>query len=451
MTIRRASAPIHGLKTLAVDADGTFEAVVAVFGNVDLGGDRIAPGAFTKSLARWDESGDPIPVIWSHQWDDPFNHIGEVTAARELYPGDDRLPEGIRDLGGLWVRGRLDMEEPKARQAWKLLKKRRTREFSFAYDVMPDGERRASDGVNDLVELDLIEVGPTLKGMNPATQLLDVKSAIGSHSTGTSDDTWDGPANEANLSNDAGASTYRRAYAWRDPDGDADTKSSYRFIHHFVSDSGTVGAASTRACVTGIGVLNGARGGTTIPDGDRQGVYNHLARHLRDADQEPPELNSSGQNAAGVAATKAQVTLSGCVEERQQAIVAAVRGLGEQALSAMTNGGLYAIYLEATFDDSAVVLLEGWDDPPMEGRYWQFPIRGDGDEVALGDPQEVSVTGVASPKARRKALRSSLGHEKTVGNPEEPRVKGDDPGSRNGSASYDEIEQVFVELDLLEI
>src|SRR5262247_3217444 len=96
---------------------------------------------------------------------------------------------------------------------------------------------------------------------------VEERSAIPSHTTATSDAAWDGPANEARLSNDAGRATYRRAYAWVDPDKDPDTKAAYRFIHHEVSGDGAVGAASTSACSTGIGVLNGGRGGTTIPSG----------------------------------------------------------------------------------------------------------------------------------------------------------------------------------------
>jgi hypothetical protein len=117
--------------------------------------------------------------------------------------------------------------------------------------------------------------------------------AIASHTTGTGTGTWDGPANEANLDNGDGATEYRAAYAWIDPDADADTKAAYRFIHHFVSADGTVGDASTVACSAGIGVLNGGRGGTSIPDADVQGVYNHLAKHLTDADLEAPELNAA--------------------------------------------------------------------------------------------------------------------------------------------------------------
>jgi hypothetical protein len=115
-------------------------------------------------------------------------------------------------------------------------------------------------------------------------------AAIASHSTATDTGSWDGPANEANLDNGDGAAEYRAAYAWIDPDADADTKAAYRFIHHMVSATGSVGAASTVACSTGIGVLNGGRGGTSIPDADVQGVYNHLAKHLTDSGATPPEL-----------------------------------------------------------------------------------------------------------------------------------------------------------------
>ena len=58
---------------------------------------------------------------------------------------------------------------------------------------------------------------------------------------------------------------------------------------------GKVGDANIRACVSGIAALNGARGGTNIPDADRKGVYNHSAKHLNSADIEPPPLKSADE------------------------------------------------------------------------------------------------------------------------------------------------------------
>jgi hypothetical protein len=158
--------------------------------------------------------------------------------------------------------------------------------------------REDRDGIPHITKAELLEASFVSVPSNREAAILavkaatgtDVKKAIAAHGTGTSTGPWDGPANEARLSTDAGAATYRQAYAWNDPDGDADTKAAYKFIHHEIGDGGRVGAANVTACNTGIGVLNGGRGGTVIPDADRRGVYNHLARHLRDADREPAEL-----------------------------------------------------------------------------------------------------------------------------------------------------------------
>ena len=113
---------------------------------------------------------------------------------------------------------------------------------------------------------------------------------IRAHGTDTSDSSWSGSKTETRLAGDQGARVLRRAYAWADPDADPDTKAAYKFIHHEVSAKGEVGPANVRACRTGIAVLNGGRGGADIPSSDRKGVHSHLARHLRDAGEDPPDL-----------------------------------------------------------------------------------------------------------------------------------------------------------------
>jgi HK97 family phage prohead protease len=144
---------------------GEFTALVSVFGNEDSVGDVVMPGAFADDLDRWRQKGDPIPVIWSHDWGDPFSHIGEVTDAKEV-------------PAGLLVTGRLDLENPKAEQVWRLLKGRRVTQFSFAYDIEDGGwgERDGRD-VYELRKLRVHEVGPTLVGANQETELLAAKAA----------------------------------------------------------------------------------------------------------------------------------------------------------------------------------------------------------------------------------------------------------------------------------
>ncbi len=75
---------------------------------------------------------------------------------------------------------------------------------------------------------------------------IELRTAIAPHHTGVVDNEWDGPTMVARLKSDEDASYY-----------------------------------------------NGGRGGADIPDSERQGVYSHLATHLRDADYTPPELKSN--------------------------------------------------------------------------------------------------------------------------------------------------------------
>ena len=144
--------------------EGVFEAIVSVFGNVDTYGDVVMPGAFADTLAEWKSSGDPIPVLWSHMSHDPDYHIGEVLEAEER-------------ADGLWVKARIDLDEPKSRKVYKLLKGRRVTQFSFAYDVIDAGMVKADgESVFELRKLKLYEVGPCLIGVNQETELLAVKA-----------------------------------------------------------------------------------------------------------------------------------------------------------------------------------------------------------------------------------------------------------------------------------
>lgn len=150
------------------DADGEergrFEAIVSVFGNVDKMGDRVVEGAFTNTLAEWRASGKRLPVIWSHQWGNPDAHIGDA---------DPNLAEEVPGKG-LKIVGDVDLDERFSAKVYKLMK--RGLQFSFAYEVIK--EKKAQDGANELLELKLIEVGPTLVGANPATELLAIKAEL---------------------------------------------------------------------------------------------------------------------------------------------------------------------------------------------------------------------------------------------------------------------------------
>jgi len=260
------------------DETGEFRAEFATLNVVDHDGDVTVPGAFRVGQ-------EAIIEAWNH--------------------GYDKLPVGmgvIREEGDkAVVDGRFFLDTSSGLEHYKVVKALGPlAEWSYTFNILDsklgtfeqDSEKRR---VRFLRKLDVWGVAPVQRGAGIDTGTVYVKGAKGalaSHSTPTTDAAWDGPANEARARSGENEAYYRRIYAWRDPDGDPSVKSSYKFPHHMVDGSGNPGAANIRACQSGIGVLNGGRGGTTIPSADRQGVYNHLARHLRDADVEPPELKS---------------------------------------------------------------------------------------------------------------------------------------------------------------
>ena len=253
---------------------GEFRAVFSTFNVVDKDGDVTLPGAFKDNAA--------VRIsYWGHRWQD-------LPVGRGVIHADDKKA---------WVDGRFFLDTQAGKDTYQTVKNLGDlQEWSYGYDILEQSEGKFEDQeVRFLRQLDVPEVSPVLLGAGIDTRtesIKGVKAALPAHSTATTDAAWDGPANAARAESGRNEAYYRRIYAWRDPDGDPTVKSSYKFVHHMVGADGTPGAANIRGCQTGIGVLNGGRGGTTIPDADRRGVWNHLARHIRDADMEPPELKA---------------------------------------------------------------------------------------------------------------------------------------------------------------
>ena len=142
----------------------------------------------------------------------------------------------------------------------------------------------------------LDEAGAVVAGGQPvgaeALQALTVQEmgAVGTHDTATSDGPWDEGPNSKRLESPLTEAKVRAAYGWFDgarmEDGEL-PKDAAKFLHHEINADGTVGPANLTACSATIGALHGARGGTSIPEADRRGVYDHVAAHLRDAGREP--------------------------------------------------------------------------------------------------------------------------------------------------------------------
>ena len=85
---------------------------------------------------------------------------------------------------------------------------------------------------------------------------------------------------------------YATAFAWYNG-GKPEEKGSYKLPHHDIVDGELV--TVWRGCAAAMGVILGARGGADIPEGDIQGVYDHLAAHYKQFGKEPPELKGYTQ------------------------------------------------------------------------------------------------------------------------------------------------------------
>jgi HK97 family phage prohead protease len=148
--------------------EGIVEAIVSVFNNVDSVGDRVKFGFFDESLSAKMPKG-----VWQHDWNTP---VAKTLEARELMAGDPQLPANLRDLGGLYIKGKFNMNTQAGRETFSNIKEGIIDEFSIGYTVSE--EAYAPDGARELIKGRLYEWSPVLFGANPATAVLGVKSGL---------------------------------------------------------------------------------------------------------------------------------------------------------------------------------------------------------------------------------------------------------------------------------
>lgn len=145
---------------------GYIEAYAATFDRTpDSYGDIIAKGAFLNSLAKWEQSGKPIPLLFGHNMSDPEYNIGTVISA-------------VEDEKGLLIRAEYDMDNPKAQYVRKLVNEGRVWKMSFAYDVLDYSWVKLDGGVEacELRELDIFECSIVTVPANQNAVILDSKS-----------------------------------------------------------------------------------------------------------------------------------------------------------------------------------------------------------------------------------------------------------------------------------
>jgi HK97 family phage prohead protease len=145
------------LQVKDLSEDGTFEGYGSVFGNVDVYGEKVMPGAFVESLARHKREGSNVLMLWNH---DPHQPIGVWEDLAE-------------DAKGLWGKGRFLLDIQRAREVHTLAKNRAIGGLSIGYreeDTDQDGAVRL------LKKLSLYEISPVAFPANRRARIESVKS-----------------------------------------------------------------------------------------------------------------------------------------------------------------------------------------------------------------------------------------------------------------------------------
>lgn len=148
--------------------DGEFIVYPSTFTKEpDSYGDIVAPGAFAETIAEWTASGNEMPALFGHRMDDPDFFVGGAK-------GEDML----EDDHGWRVRGRFDLDSPKGKTVYKLVKGRRLNQLSFAYDTLAERQIELEDGtkVNELQKLRVYEFSFVPVGANQDTSVVAVKA-----------------------------------------------------------------------------------------------------------------------------------------------------------------------------------------------------------------------------------------------------------------------------------
>lgn len=146
----------------SVSDSGEFEGYGSVFGVKDSYSDIVVPGAFAKTLARWQEKGRLPALLWQHNMNEP---IGVYTEMRE-------------DDTGLYLKGRLLIDaDPLAKRAHAHMKAGSLSGLSIGY-VLDDYEYDKDKGAFMLKEIDLWEVSLVTFPANDEARISDVKSLL---------------------------------------------------------------------------------------------------------------------------------------------------------------------------------------------------------------------------------------------------------------------------------
>lgn len=152
---KQTENPEFELKKISVKVDeaGKVSAAIATFGVEDYDGDIVEPTAF--------KSGQEVAMVWSHDWSEPVGKGVIVTTATEAV-----------------FEGQFFMETIAGMEAYKTVKAMENlQEWSWGFHTVKSTWEQVEDErmIRHLVETDVYEVSPVLKGAGIGTRTLAIK------------------------------------------------------------------------------------------------------------------------------------------------------------------------------------------------------------------------------------------------------------------------------------
>lgn len=138
--------------TLSVDDAGTLTGIAWPFGSADSSNDMILKGAFNFAVAS-------LPMLFGHNPDDLVGTWDEVAETAD----------------GLVAKGKLHMEQPRARAVHGLIKGGLVTGLSIGFKT----KASTKQGRNRVISaLDLFEISVVRNPMHPRARILSAKSDI---------------------------------------------------------------------------------------------------------------------------------------------------------------------------------------------------------------------------------------------------------------------------------
>lgn len=153
--------------------------------------------------------------------------------------------------------------------------------------VAESTEDKIDESTNDDSDVELVDELET-KGVVPYSAYPIVEGSWSGSGARKRLASWAAGGGSFDSNNASHRAKYERGFGYVMEGGT--TLGDYKFPHHDIRDGRMVTVKSGVSAA--IGAVNGARSKPDVPESARRSIYNHLAKHLRAAGEDPPDFRA---------------------------------------------------------------------------------------------------------------------------------------------------------------